>query len=91
MADYDYEHGKIFGVVERLGVGECKTLTQIESDILERTPSFIEKLIKGKGFQAITYVSWTECITFLPTKKLAEEFQDEIVKEKAMRSALAVH
>lgn len=87
MAGYDYEYGKMFGVIEK----HINNTKIIEPEIIEKTSKFIDDLLKGVGFEALTIVLIDQSISFFPTKKLAENFHDKICKEKAMRSELATH
>ena len=87
MADYDKEHGKIFGVVEN----NINNKTVIEPEILEKPTDFITDLLKEGGFYGLTLVLMNKAINFFPTKKLAEDFLEKILEEEAMRNDLATH
>jgi hypothetical protein len=87
MADYDYKYGRMFGVIERF----TKNKTIVEPEIIEKPSSFIDDLIRGKGFEHLSIVFPTQAISFFPTRKLAEEFHDVRTRENDVRNSLAVH
>ncbi len=87
MAKYDYEYGKMYGVVEKY-INEDVI---IEPEIIERSSSFIEELLRGDGFEGMAIVLKNQTINFFPSKKLAEEFYDHVCLEKAMRNPIVVN
>jgi hypothetical protein len=77
MTSANTNHEKIFGVVEN----DINNTKVIEEDIIEKPISFVEDLIRCGNFQGLTVVLTNQAINLFPTRKLAEDFYDEISQE----------
>lgn len=75
MARYDYDHDKVFGVVESFDENGC---TRFAPQIIKKPLQFIDKLIEGANFESVFVQTERQNFTFFPTLELAEDFLDEI-------------
>ena len=82
MCRLDMEYGQIFGVVETL-VAEGDKIPPPE--IIKKPIEFVDKLINGGNFQSLTIETEAQYFSFFPSRKLAEDYLDELVKPIVFR------
>lgn len=70
MANYDYEYGKIFGVVEEIN----GTHRRPNPEIIQKPIEFVDSLISDGHFDNILIVTPSKHFNFFPSRKMAEEY-----------------
>lgn len=76
MANYDYDHGKLFGVREYLIEGQVR----VDPEIIIHDVNYVSKLVENVPFEHITINMETQNLSFFPSRKLAEDYLDAICK-----------
>lgn len=78
MCRVDINYNYAFGVLETT-MAEGDKIPPPE--LIRKPIEFIHKLIDGASFLSLSIETEAQILTFFPSKKLAEDFLDEICKQ----------